>query len=64
MMTQTPLLAATELSRIQFSIDFRTELKRIEVATLVVHGDRDASAPLAFAGHPTANMIGRPTPGL
>lgn len=37
--------------------DFRNELRKIAVPTLVIHGDRDASAPLALTGRPTAELI-------
>jgi pimeloyl-ACP methyl ester carboxylesterase len=46
MMTQTSLRAAVELNRIQTSTDFRSELSRIQVPSLLIHGDRDASFPL------------------
>ena len=45
MMTQTSLHAAVELNRIQTSTDFRSELSRIRIPTLLIHGDRDASIP-------------------
>jgi non-heme chloroperoxidase len=48
MMTQTSLLAAAELNRIQTSTDFRSELQRIDRPTLIVHGDRDASRRLSL----------------
>jgi non-heme chloroperoxidase len=56
-MTQASLLATSELNRIQFSTDFRPELKRIEIPTLVIHGDKDASAPLDITGRPAALLI-------
>ena len=37
--------------------DFRGDLRKISVPALVVHGDRDASAPLALTGIPTAALI-------
>ena len=37
--------------------DFRSELRNICVPTLVIHGDRDVSAPLALTGKPTAELI-------
>ena len=40
---------------------FRRELALIAVPTLVVHGDRDVSAPLALTGEPTATLIPRAT---
>jgi non-heme chloroperoxidase len=56
-MTQTSLLAAAELNRIQMTTDFRPELPGIDIPTLVVHGDRDASAPLDLTGRPAAALI-------
>jgi len=32
------------------STDFRRELREVAVPTLLIHGDRDASAPLALTG--------------
>jgi pimeloyl-ACP methyl ester carboxylesterase len=37
--------------------DFRSELLKIRVRTLIIHGDRDASAPLEITGRPTAALI-------
>jgi non-heme chloroperoxidase len=37
--------------------DFRGELRKVSVPSLVIHGDRDASAPLALTGIPTAALI-------
>lgn len=37
--------------------DFRAELKKISVPALIVHGDKDASAPLTLTGKPTAALI-------
>jgi pimeloyl-ACP methyl ester carboxylesterase len=57
MMTQTSLMAAVELNRIQTTTDFRQELTRIDRPTLIVHGDRDASAPLEITARPAAALI-------
>lgn len=57
MMTQTSLQAAIELNRVQTTTDFRGELANITLPTLVIHGDRDASAPLELTGRPTAQLI-------
>lgn len=57
MMMQTTLQAALALSRIQTATDFRGALAGIAVPTLVVHGDRDASAPLDLTGRPAAALI-------
>jgi non-heme chloroperoxidase len=37
--------------------DFRPELPKIRVRTLIIHGDRDASTPLEITGRPTAALI-------
>ena len=37
--------------------DHRPDLAGIDLPTLVLHGDRDASAPLAITGAKTAAMI-------
>ena len=37
--------------------DFRAELPRIRVPTLIVHGDKDVSCPLAITGVPTAKLM-------
>jgi pimeloyl-ACP methyl ester carboxylesterase len=56
-MLQTSLLATVELTRIQMTTDFRDALARIDTPTLVIHGDRDASAPLEVTGRPAAELI-------
>jgi non-heme chloroperoxidase len=56
-MLQTSLLATVELTRIQMTTDFRPELARIDTPVLVIHGDRDASAPLELTGRPAAELI-------
>jgi non-heme chloroperoxidase len=57
MMLQTSHQAMLELARVQTITDFRAELARIRVPSLVVQGDRDASAPLELTGRPTAALI-------
>jgi pimeloyl-ACP methyl ester carboxylesterase len=37
--------------------DFRADAAKVSVPALVIHGDRDASAPLALTGKPTAELI-------
>src|ERR1043166_376795 len=37
--------------------DFRENLKRVDIPTLVIHGDDDRIVPLAAAGHRTAKLI-------
>jgi non-heme chloroperoxidase len=56
-MTEASMLAVAALNRTQFATDFRPELPRIAVPTLIVHGDCDASAPLDLTGRPAAAQI-------
>jgi non-heme chloroperoxidase len=57
MMLQTSMKAVIDCNRAGTTTDFRAELPRITVPALVVHGDRDASAPLELTGRPTAQLI-------
>jgi pimeloyl-ACP methyl ester carboxylesterase len=57
MMLRASHQAMLELARAQATTDFRPELARIGVPTLVIHGDADASAPLELTGRPTAARI-------
>jgi pimeloyl-ACP methyl ester carboxylesterase len=49
--------AAIACNREMTAADFRAEMRRIDVPTLVIHGDVDASAPLELTGRPTAALI-------
>jgi non-heme chloroperoxidase len=57
MMNLTSHQAMLALSRIQPATDFRGELKRIKVPTLLIHGDRDGSAPVELTSAPAAKLI-------
>jgi len=57
MMLRTSMKALVECNRSMTSTDFRAELPRITVPTLLIHGDRDVSAPLELTGRPTARLI-------
>jgi len=57
MMLSTSMKAVVECNRCSTETDFRPELPRITVPTLVIHGDKDVSAPLDRTGRPTAKMI-------
>jgi len=57
MMLGTSLKALVECSRSMTSTDFRSELRKIQVPTLVIHGDKDVSAAIDLTGGPTARMI-------
>ncbi len=51
------LLALSACTRSMAATDFRGELPRIGVPALVIHGTRDASAPIDVTGRPTAALI-------
>ncbi|MDO9338366.1 MAG: alpha/beta hydrolase [Caulobacter sp.] len=57
LMLQVSRQAMLDCSRISGLTDFRPDLKAIRVPTLVIHGDKDASAPLPLTGQPTAALI-------
>jgi len=59
LMIDTSMKALVECSRSMSSTDFRAELPTISVPTLVIHGDRDVSAPIDLTGRPTAELIPR-----
>jgi non-heme chloroperoxidase len=50
---------AIACSKAVTTTDFRADLAKVSVPALVIHGDRDASAPLAITGKPTAELIPR-----
>jgi non-heme chloroperoxidase len=51
------LHAAIALTEMNATADFRPELPKITLPALVVHGDHDASAPLALCGQVTAELL-------
>ncbi len=53
----TSLQAAIECNVAVSETDFRKELPRIAVPTLIVHGTADVSCPIALTGRPTAELI-------
>lgn len=58
MMLEVPLPAALACRRTIASADLRADLARIARPTLIVHGDKDASAPISITGARTAHLIG------
>jgi pimeloyl-ACP methyl ester carboxylesterase len=56
-MNQTSLLAVTEIARLMQETDFRPDIATIKVPTLVIHGNKDASASLEMTGRRTAALI-------
>ncbi|WP_375768368.1 alpha/beta hydrolase [Archangium gephyra] len=57
MMRQCSMKAVIECNRSGTSTDFRAELPGIRVPALVIHGDKDVSAPLELTGRRTAQLI-------
>jgi non-heme chloroperoxidase len=56
-MLTTTLQAVIEFQRTGVETDFREELTRVAVPTLVIQGDCDASAPVPLTGSRTAALI-------
>jgi len=57
MMLECPLPVALASNRALASADLRADCHRIDVPTLVMHGDADQSAPLDICGRVTAGLI-------
>jgi non-heme chloroperoxidase len=55
---RTPVEVATAFNRAAVATDLRPDLDKIDRPTLVIHGDKDVSAPLDLTGRPTAAGIG------
>lgn len=53
----TPLLVQLACAQTGFTTDYRADLAGVDVPALVVHGDVDASTPLAMTGQPTADLL-------
>jgi pimeloyl-ACP methyl ester carboxylesterase len=56
-MLSCSMKAAVECNRALTAADFRRDLAGIGVPTLVIHGTKDASAPLELTGKRTAELI-------
>jgi len=54
---QISLPVALACNRAMVEEDFRAEMRRIEVPTLLIHGDRDRSAPIEATGRPSAELL-------
>jgi pimeloyl-ACP methyl ester carboxylesterase len=52
-----PARVAIECNKAITATDLRNELRGVSVPALVIHGDRDVSAPLWLTGKPTAELI-------
>lgn len=57
LMLRCSMKAALECNRSLTATDFRAELPKISVPTLLVHGDRDVSAPVDLTGRRVAKLM-------
>jgi pimeloyl-ACP methyl ester carboxylesterase len=57
MLLETPLTVAIACNRVVTDTDYRPDLAKIRVPFLVIHGDKDASAPLEVTGRRTAALV-------
>ncbi|HEY0803262.1 MAG TPA: alpha/beta hydrolase [Steroidobacteraceae bacterium] len=57
MMLACSMKAVIDCNRAIISTDFRAELRRIQIPTLIIHGDRDASAPLALTSRRVMQLM-------
>jgi non-heme chloroperoxidase len=57
MLLGCPLKVLIELHHAFTETDFRSELSKIVLPTLIVHGDNDTSAPIDLTGRKTAKLI-------
>ena len=57
MIVDTPLHVLLETLKLNADADTRTELQKIQLPTLIIHGDQDASAPIGLTGRKTAELI-------
>jgi pimeloyl-ACP methyl ester carboxylesterase len=57
MLVRTPLPVILACGRVVAETDYRPDLRAISTPTLVIHGDKDASAPLDITGRPSAALI-------
>ena len=57
LMTIASLKALLDCNQAFVETDFRAELPKISVPTLIIQGDKDASTPLDLTGRKTAKLI-------
>jgi pimeloyl-ACP methyl ester carboxylesterase len=57
MMLKCSLRVQLELQRMSTETDFRSELSRISLPTVIIHGDSDTSNPIDRTGRKTAKLI-------
>jgi non-heme chloroperoxidase len=61
LMLRCSMKALVECNRSLTGTDFRPDLAKVDVPTLIVHGDKDVSAPLAITGRKTAALMPQAT---
>jgi pimeloyl-ACP methyl ester carboxylesterase len=61
LMLRCSMKALVECNRALTATDFRPDLAKVDVPTLIVHGDKDVSAPLAITGRKTAALLPQAT---
>jgi non-heme chloroperoxidase len=57
MCLQASLKAVIDCNRADLETDFRAELPKVTVPSLVIHGDKDVSAPVDFTGKRAAALV-------
>ena len=57
MIVQTPVKVAMDCNKHMVETDFRPNCRAVTVPTLVIHGAKDMSAPIALTGRRTAALI-------
>jgi pimeloyl-ACP methyl ester carboxylesterase len=57
LMLECPITVAIAANRALTAADLRADCRKIDVPTLIVHGDADASAPLELTGRQAAALI-------
>jgi pimeloyl-ACP methyl ester carboxylesterase len=57
MIVDTPLRVLLKTLQLNTNVNMATELQKIQVPTLVLHGDQDASAPIQLTGRKTADLL-------
>ena len=61
LMLQCSMKALVDCNKALTATDFRPELAKLDVPTLIVHGDKDVSAPLPITGRKAAALLPRAT---
>jgi pimeloyl-ACP methyl ester carboxylesterase len=57
MLLRCSLRVLLDLHRVFTATDFRPELRKVSVPTLIIHGDIDTSTPIELTGRKTASLI-------